>query len=57
MRNSTLACVFGAATLGGALFASSPVEAQTLACGGTYTIQAIGTSPTCSVDAVRPWSW
>ncbi|MEL7465289.1 MAG: transporter substrate-binding domain-containing protein [Pseudomonadota bacterium] len=39
MRNSTLACVLGAATLGGAVFASSPVEAQTLACGGTYTIQ------------------
>lgn len=39
MRNSTLACVVGAATLGGALFASAPATAQSLACGGTYTIQ------------------
>ena len=39
MRNSALACVVGLAGLFGAGTISTPAEAQTLACGGTYTIQ------------------
>ncbi|MEO1612567.1 MAG: LysM peptidoglycan-binding domain-containing protein, partial [Pseudomonadota bacterium] len=39
MRKLSLACVMSAATLGGAFIASTPAEAQTLSCGGTYTIQ------------------
>lgn len=41
MRNSAFACIFGATALvgAGAFFAPAPVQAQTLSCGGTYTIQ------------------
>ncbi len=39
MRNSALACVVGLAGLFGAGTISTPAEAQSLACGGTYTIQ------------------
>ena len=39
MRNSAIACVAGLAGLVGAGTISTPAEAQSLSCGGTYTIQ------------------